>query len=285
MFQVATLKENKFEDFKNSVWVDKDKATILIDFIETKNLQDLLHDYFGQETNANNGKDNKLELNTIDVLYTRSHTYQLIHGYDGEDNYLASIFNYKRKPIKGKAIIVKIKIDANNEERKLVYNEESITMDDINLIIKDMFFHRGYKITDKIEEFYYDNKNNIENGGELKDYKSVQINVFGVPFRIQYKEGVNNSKVMFLNDIGLFLNKKISEAYISCTIYPQCKCLSLDEKMVRNLIDLVSIVPDEDEIKELARSYSMANNNMKTENVYISFDDFYMQVKKYISSN
>lgn len=282
MFQVATFKENKFEDFQNSVWVDKDKATILIDFVETNNLQDLLHDYFAQETNANNGKDDKLELNTLDVLYTRTHTYQIIHGYEGEDNYLASIFNYKRKSVKGKALIVKIKINEINDNRKLIYNEESITMEDINLIIKDMFFHRGYKVVDKIEEFYYDNKNNIENGVELKEYSVNEINIFGVPFRIQYKEGVNTNKTTFLNDIGLYLNKKISEAYITCSIFPQCKCLSLDEKMVRNFIDLISLVPDAEEIKQMSIAYCMANKEVKTENIYISFDDFYYQIKKSI---
>jgi len=282
MFQVATLKENKFEDFQNSVWVDKDKATILIDFVETNNLQDLLHNYFGQEVNANNNKDNKLELNTLDVLYTRTHTYQIIHGYDGEDNYIASIFNYKRKPVKGKVLIIKIKINPIDDNRKLVYSEETISMEDINLIIKDMFFHRGFKVADKIEEFYYDNRNNIENGVELKEYSVNEINIFGVPFRIQYKEGVNTSKVSFLNDIGLFLNKKICEAYITCTLYPQCKCLSLDEKMVRNFIDLISVVPDAEEIKEMSMAYCMANKEVKTENIFISFDDFYKQIKKSI---
>ena len=35
MFQVATLKENKFDDFKNSLLTEQENTHILIDFIQT----------------------------------------------------------------------------------------------------------------------------------------------------------------------------------------------------------------------------------------------------------
>ena len=93
MFQVATLKENKFDDFKNSLLVEQDNALILIDFLKTDDLKKCMKDYFDPD----NTKE-QLDLNTVDILYTRTHTYQLIHGYEGEENYIGSVFNYKRKP-------------------------------------------------------------------------------------------------------------------------------------------------------------------------------------------
>jgi hypothetical protein len=54
-----------------------------------------------------------------------------------------------------------------------------------------------------------------------------------------------------VRDIGYFLNKKVSEIYITCSIYAQCKCLSLDDKIVKQFIDLVTTFPDEGELKEI----------------------------------
>lgn len=274
MFQIATLKENKFDDFKNSLLAEQENALILIDFIQTNDLTKSMKEYFDPE----NKKEN-MDLNALDILYTRTHTYQLVHGYDGEENYIASVFNYKRKPIKGKTLVVKIRIDDINSQIK--YNNESITMEDIGFILKDLFIHKGYKITDKLEELCFNNKMIIENNEEVQNLPNKDIKIFGIPFRIYYKEGINPGKISFLNDIGLFLNKRISEAYIISVVYPQCKCLSLDEKMVRNVIDMIGLA-DEEELKQFSIEYATANKNERTDNIYIAFTDFYEKLKKIV---
>ena len=83
-----------------------------------------------------------------------------------------------------------------------------------------------------------------------------------------------------LKDIGYFLNKKISEVYITCSIYPQCKCLSLDIKIVKQFIDLITTFPDEAELKEITIAYNFANKDQRADNVFITFDDFYWKVIK-----
>jgi hypothetical protein len=274
MFQVATLKENKFDDFKNTLLVEQDNALILIDFVKTNDLKKCMKDYFDPDN-----KKEQLDLNTVDILYTRTHTYQLIHGYEGEENYIGSVFNYKRKPIKGKALIGKVKVEDVNG--RILYDQEDITMEDIGLILKDLFIHKGYKITDKLEEILYNNKMVVENNEDILSLPNKDIKAFGIPFRIYYKEGGNVGKTSFLNDIGLYLNKKISEAYIISVVYPQCKCLSLDEKMVRQLIDMIGLA-DEEELKEFSIEYATANQNQRSDNIYIAFNDFYEKLKKIV---
>jgi len=274
MFQVATLKENKFEDFKNSLLAEQENALILIDFIKTNDLKKCMKDYFDPDN-----KKEQMDLNTLDILYTRTHTYQLIHSYEGEENYIASVFNYKRKPIKGKVLFGKVKIE--DVDNCILYDQEDITMEDVGLILKDLFIHKGYKVTDKLEEFNYNNKMVIENNEDIQNLPYQDVKVFGIPFRIYYKEGVNTGKTSFLNNIGLFLNKKISEAYIISVVYPQCKCLSLDEKMVRQFIDMICLA-DEEELKQYSIEYATANKNQRSDNIYIAFNDFYEKLKKIV---
>jgi len=105
MFQICVIKENAFDDFQKSLWVEKQKVTEVINFKETSDLNIALGEVFNPEF-----KNDKLNLNTFDVLYTRTHTYQLIVGYEGNENYIGSIFNYKRKTVVGTVVLVKIKI-------------------------------------------------------------------------------------------------------------------------------------------------------------------------------
>ncbi len=296
-FTIISIKPNKFEDFENTLWIDYDKVRSLIDFIETDDLQTELNNFYNRDSSKT-----EIDLDTIDVLYTRTHTYQLINSFgNDEPNYLGSILNYKRKTVKGHVILIKIKInDVNNN---ITYENDSILESDIKLIIKDMFFHNGFKIKEKVEPILYDNKYNVLDNfinleikeaeeitedkikliESIKDLPNLEVNIFGIPFFICYKEGKSNQlDSTYLKNVGLFLNKKISEAYIICKIYPQCKVLSLDEKFVKTFIDLISSVPDEGELKDICAAYCIANKNFRTENVYVTFDDFYWSVKKHL---
>jgi len=288
MFHIASLSVNKFDDFENSLWVDIEKVKKFVNFIETDNLQTSINEYFNSES-----KQEKYDLNTLDCLYTRTHVYQIIYGYDNNDeNYIGSVINYKRKLIKGNILIVKIKITDEND--KLTYVEDDLSIDDIIYVIKDMFFHTGFHVTDKINEFLYDNKynmNSIElplenraNSIELpKEYHD--INIFGIPFRIWYTPLGKNENIdknsSYLSDISLFLNKKISEAYITSKIYPECKCLSLDINLIKQVINIVSNAPDEGELLEMTQAYNYANKELRSQNPFITFNDFFNKVKNY----
>jgi hypothetical protein len=209
-------------------------------------------------------------------------------GYnDTEENYIGSIINYKRKPIKGKVLIVKIKINID-ENDKYNYIEDDLVMDNIIYIIKDLFFHTGYHITDKITEITYDNKYKIqENTGNIVELPAeyYDINIFGIPFRIWYKSAEKNEYIektsSYLQNISLFLNKKISEAYITSKIYSERKCLSLDIDMMKEFINIVSNVPDEGELLDITNAYNNANKEVRSNNPYITFTDFYNKIKNY----
>jgi len=281
MFQVIQINLNKFEVFKNSLWNELEKVKEYCSSISTDNLQTALNNIFNPD-----GKKEKLDLNTVDVLFTRDYTYQLVYSCEEEVtemNYIGSVINYKRKPMKGICVLVKIKLTIS-DKNKLMYKEATMTIDDdIGLIIKDLFFHNGFKINTTIEEIEYDNKYIITNGNciDTDEIKKYDVKLFGIPFRIWFTEGANppNSSP-FLKDIGLFLNKKIKEAYITCSIYPQCKTLSLDLKLLKRFIDLVSSFPDEGELKDIEVAYNFASKNDSSENVYIVFDDFYNKVMR-----
>jgi hypothetical protein len=282
MFQVIQINLNKFEDFKQSLWVEKDKVKEYCSVISTDNLQSTLNNVFNPD-----GAKEKLDLNTVDVLFTRDHTYQLVYSCEEEVteiNYIASVINYKRKPMKGLCVLVKINLSIS-DSNKLIYKEAQMTIDnDIEFIIKDLFYHTGFKITSSIEQIDYDNKYNITNSICLDNNETIKfydVKLFGIPFRIWYVEGPNPSNSSrYLKDIGLFLNKKIKEVYITSCVYPQCKCLSLDNKLVKQFVDLVSTFPDEGELKDIAVAYNFANKNDSSENVYIVFDDFYNKVMR-----
>jgi hypothetical protein len=299
MFQVIQIKLNKFDDFKKSLWLEKYKIKEFCSITDTNNLQSTLNSIF----NPDYSKE-KLDLNTVDVLFTREHTYQLVYSCEeknpdgslNEDtNYLASVINYKRKPIKGLCVLVKINLSVNNNN-KLTYKESPMTIDqDIEFIFKDLFYHTGFKINSTIEEIEYDNKyiilvkdtteSLVKDTTEslVKDLNILKyhdLNLFGIPFRIWYVEGVNPSASPYLKDLSLFLNIKIKEAYVTSCIYPQCKTFSIDNKLLKQFIDLISTFPDEGELKEITVAYNYSSKNQSGENVYIVFDDFYWKVMK-----
>lgn len=282
MFQVIQINLNKFEDFKQSLWNEQEKIKEFCSSISTDNLQTTLNNIF----NPGSIKE-KLNLNTVDVLFTRDHTYQLVYSCEEEiteENYLASVMNYKRKPIKGICILVKVKLTIS-DKNKLLYKESPMTIDhDIILIIKDLFFHTGFKISSSIEQIEYDNKYVITDGITLINDEKIKyhnVTLFGIPFRIWYVEGsYSNTASQFLKDVGLYLNKKIKEVYVTCSIYPQCKALSLDLVLVKQFIDLISTFPDEGELKDIEVAYNFASKNNSSENVYIVFSDFYNKVMR-----
>ena len=150
--------------------------------------------------------DYKYDLNTVDCLYTRTHIYQMIHEYENPDNnYIASIIGYKRKPINGNVLIVKNKItDVNN---KITYSEDNIELHEIENILKDLFYHKGVHIKDTFSEIYYDNRYNIiENNtlsNRLSSFEYRDINIFNIPFRIYYQETKDNQEQIstYLQDI------------------------------------------------------------------------------------
>lgn len=268
MFQICVIKENAFSEFEKSLWIEKDKVFDLLTFKSVTELNNGIGEVFNPEF-----KSDKLNLNTLDVLYTRTHTYQLIHGYEGSENYIGSILNYKRKTVIGDVIIVKIKLFNNGPE--IQYQEESITKDDFINILYDMYYHKGYHISSeiKLNEIEYDNKENT-----LLHMKETNvITIMGVPFKIWYKEG--DSKNPLLKSVGFYLNKKVSEIYITCSIFSQKKCLSLDDNIVKQFIDLISLYPDEAEIKNLEMNYSMKNKDVRSDNIFILFEEFYWSVK------
>ena len=283
MFHIASIDLNKFDDFENSLWVELEKIMKLITSIKTDNLQASINEYFNSEL-----KEEKYDLDTLDCLYTRTHIYQIVYGYnDTNENYIGSVINYKRKPIKGKVLIVKIKLNID-ENDKYSYIEDNIVMDDMINIVKDLFIHTGFHITDKITEFEYDNKYKIKENMSSLELPSeyYDINIFGIPFRIWYKSADKNEYIektsSYLQNISLFLNKKISEAYITSKIYSERKCLSLDIDMVKEFINIVSNVPDEGELLEITNAYNLANKEIRSNNPYITFTDFYNKIKHFI---
>jgi hypothetical protein len=305
MFQVIEIKLNKFEDFKQSLWVEQDKIKEFCSIRDTNDLQSTLNTIFNPDFKE------KLDLNTVDILFTRDHTYQLVYSCEEsvtEVNYLASVLNYKRKPIKGLCVLVKIKLTVN-DQNKLEYTESPMTIDnDITILIKDLFYHTGFKISSKIEEIEYDNKYNFQlvkdaptglvkdaptglvkdaPTGLVKDapdqldtHKSYDITLFGIPFKIWYVEGINPEPSPYLKDLSLFLNIKIKEAYVTSCIYPQCKTFSFDRTLLKKFIDLITTYPDEGELKDITVAYNYSSKNQSGENVYIVFDDFYWKVMK-----
>ena len=287
MFQVLVIKPNKFDDFKQSLWQEIDTVKTYITVTDSTDLKESLVKVYNPENNNKN-----LELNTVDVLFTRDYTYQLIYGLidseeNNQENYIGSVINYKRKPIKGTSVLVKIKLNENSVSKKLEYKEAPMSMEDVAYIIKDLFYHRGFMINDKIHDFLYDNKNKFllkDNLIDLNSLNSQEVNLFGIPFKIWYKEGISSNVLSYVRDIGYFLNKKVSEIYITCSIYAQCKCLSLDEKIVHQFIDLVTTFPDEGELKEITIAYNFSINNKSNEksneNIFVIFNDFYWKVMR-----
>ena len=152
--------------------------------------------------------------------------------------------------------------------------------------MKDLFFHTGVCVKDTLSEIVYDNKYNILNNNNISDrllnLEVVDINIFNIPFRIYYQETKDNQEQIstYLQDIGIFLNKKINEAYVVCKMYTNCKCLSLNIDMVKKFINIISNVIEEEEIKEMTKAYHFENKELRTENTYISFDDFYWKIKE-----
>jgi len=280
MFQVLVIKENVYDNFKQSLWKDKERVKEFMTVINTTNLQQSLNTVFNPEYTRE-----KMDLNTVDILYTKEHTYQLVYDNESEnENYIASVINYKRKPIKGTCVLVKIKIRDIND--KLEYKEAEMDIDtDVDFIIKDLFYHIGYKINNTIEEIEYDNKYNIlVDDNKMKELSSYEIKLFGIPFKLWYREGKldKSTKVLsYVNDLGLFLNKNITEVYVTCSVYPQCKCMSLTKDMLNQFIDLITSFPDEGELKEITVAYNFATKNHRSENVYIMFSDFYWKVMKF----
>ena len=147
MYHIASINANKFEDFENSIWIDREKVFNFINLIETKDLQTTINNFFNPDSTKNN-----YDLNTVDCFYTRTHIYQIIYecGSEQSDNYVASILSYKRKPITGNILLVKNKV--NNFDNKITYVEDDLTMDDIKKIIYDLFYHRGCHIKNTITE-------------------------------------------------------------------------------------------------------------------------------------
>ena len=275
-------------DFKQSLWQEIDTVKTYFNIIDSTDLKESLVKVYNPENNNKN-----LELNTVDVLFTRDHTYQLIYGLideeNNQENYIGSVINYKRKPIKGTCVLVKIKLSENSVSKKLEYKEAPMSMEDVEFIIKDLYYHRGFIINSKMQEFYYNNKSVIERDNivDLNKLYSQEVNLFGIPFKIWYKENSNSSistgVLSYVRDVGYFLNKKVSEIYITCSIYPQCKCLSLDEKLVKQFIELITTFPDEGELKEITIAYNFSMNKSKeksSENVFVIFNDFYWKVMK-----
>lgn len=276
MFQILVIKPNVYSDFTQSLYQEKEKVKEFIYSISTDNLQDSLNTVFNPDYTKEN-----LDLNTVDVLFTQDCTYQLIYNAESDnENYLGSVINYKRKPIKGICVIVKIRLIENNN--KLEYKEVPLNLnDEVDYIIKDLFYHTGYKINTKIEEIEYDNKYNILTDNNcMKELNNYEINLFGIPFRIWYQEGKsdNLNTLSYVKDIGLFLNKNVREVYVTCSVYPQCKCLSLNKDILKQFIDLITTFPDEGELKEITIAYNFATKNHRTENVYTMFSDFYWKV-------
>ena len=179
---------------------------------------------------------------------------------------------------------INIHVDEND---KYTYIENDISMNDIIHIIKDLFFHTGYHITDKVTEFAYDNKYKIKENTNLTELPEEyhDINILGIPFRIWYKLADKNEYIektsFYLDDISLFLNKKVREAYITSKIYSERKCLSLDFDMVKQFINIVSNVPEEGELLEITNAYNFANKEVRSNNPYITFTDFYNKIKNY----
>jgi hypothetical protein len=278
MFQVLVIKQNVFGDFEKSLWQEKEKVKESIEVITTDNLQQSLNTVFNPDYSRE-----KMDLNTVDVLYTKDHTYQMVYDSESDnENYIASVINYKRKPIKGTCVLVKIRLTDNNN--KLEYNEATMDINhDMDFIIKDLFYHIGFKLTNVIEEVEYDNKynTNVEEH-KMTELSNCEINLFGIPFRIWYKESATKDKTLnvlsYVKDIGIFLNKNITEVYVTCTVYPQCKCMSLNRDILKQFIDLITTFPDEAELKEITVAYSFATKNNRSENVYILFSDFYWKV-------
>jgi hypothetical protein len=278
MFNILVIKPNVFGDFEKSLWQEKEKVKGFFTSVTTDNLQEALSDVY----NPDHSKD-KLDLNTLDVLFTRQYTYQLVYGIEDEtENYIGSVINYKRKPVKGTCVLIKIKLSENNN--KIEYQEAPITIDDdIEFIIKDLFFHTGYKINSTLQEFTYDNKYSVLEDDNMKELNNHEVNLFGIPFRIWYKEGKlekTSTTLSYVRDIGIFLNKNITEIYITCSVYNQCKCLSMDKELIKQFIDLVTTYPDEGELKEISVAYNFATKNHRSDNVYVMFSDFYWKVMK-----
>jgi hypothetical protein len=277
MYHIASINANKFEDFENSIWIDREKVFTFIDLIETKDLQTTINNFFNPDSTKNN-----YDLNTVDCLYTRTHIYQIIYecGSEQSDNYVASILSYKRKPITGNILLVKNKV--HNSDNKITYAEDDLTIDDIKNIIYDLFYHKGCHIKNTITEIQYDNKYKMSDNDRLLNMEFRDINLFNIPFRIYYSVTENNEIIntSYLQDLGIFLDKKITEAYIVTKIYPQCKSLSLDIDMVKKFINIVSNITEEEELKEIVRAYHFANKDLQTENMYILFDEFYWKLKE-----
>jgi hypothetical protein len=280
MFQVIVIKLNKYSDFNKSLWDEREKVKEFCSVVDSDNLQSTLNTIYNPEY-----KKEKLDLNTVDVLFTRDYTYQLVYSCEEEDkdieNYLGGAINYKRKPLSGTCVLVKIKIV--EVSKKIVYKEASMTInEDIELIIQDMFFHIGFKISDKMEPIMFSNKYNIKNSDVILDkLPSYELNIFGIPIRIWGVEGNPPTNALsYLKDISNFLGKKVSEIYITSAIYPNCKCLSLDKKITQQIIELITRYPDEGELKDICVAYNYASKAQRTENIYIVFDDFFWKVTK-----
>ena len=253
------------------MWIEKDNVLNLLTFKEISDLNTGLGDIFNPEF-----KSDKLNLNTLDILYTRTHTYQLIHGFEGNENYVSSVLNYKRNKINGLSVLVKIQLF--NQGPEIQYQEESISKDDFINILRDMYYHKGYHISSNLtfDQIEFDNKESM-----LLDNKDINqisiIMIMGIPFKIWYKEGDSNNPL--LKCVGYYLNKKISEMYITSVVYSQKKCLSLDNIIVKQFIDLISLFPDENEIKDLEVNYSMKNKDVRSDNIFILFEEFYWSIK------
>jgi len=151
-------------------------------------------------------------------------------------------------------------------------------------ILSDMYCHKGYNINSevKLNEIMYDNKYNLLNGDnkseDILTIKNIkEITIMGVPFKIWYEEGISTNPL--LKNIGLFIDKKISNVYITGIIYPEKKCLSFDDKLIKHFIDLVSSFPDEGELKNIEIEYSVNNKNVRSDNIFILFEDFYWYAK------
>jgi hypothetical protein len=277
MFQICVIKENAFSDFEKSLWIEKQKVIDLITFKETNDLNVAIGEVFNPDF-----KNDKLNLNTFDVFYTRTSTYQLVVGYEGNENYIGSILNYKRKTVTGPVILIKIKII--NEGEKLQYADDNFTQDDFMRILGDMYSHKGFHINSelKLSEIMYDNKYNIlsnDNNFALTSIKNTKdITIMGVPFKIWYEEG--NSTNPLLKNIGYFIDKNVSNVYITSIIYPEKKCVSFDDIFIKHFIDLISLFPDEGELKNIEIGYSLNNKEVRSENIFILFEDFYWYVKR-----
>jgi hypothetical protein len=271
------IKENAFSDFEKSLWTEKQKVIDLITFKETTDLNVAIGEVFNPDF-----KNDKLNLNTYDVFYTRTNTYQLVVGYEGNENYIGSILNYKRKTVTGPVILIKIKII--NEGEKLQYEDDNFTQDDFMRILGDMYSHKGFHINSeiKLSEIMYDNKYNIlnnDNNFALTSIKNTKdITIMGVPFKIWYEEGNSNNPL--LKNIGYFIDKNVSNVYITSIIYPEKKCVSFDDIFIKHFIDLISSFPDEGELKNIEIGYSLNNKEVRSENIFILFEDFYWHAKR-----